>query len=398
MGSKRAPASLENARTAKRARIRGQDCAHLCKSLQLVLLPPEIVAIPCVVETINRLAMTPQEALIEAVKRKQLGELHSILRRFQCDTSNAFVCAAGTGDQAAMQLLRSGIEYRGELAALATAAAAAAKHGMLEVVTYLVSEFEKSFRKSVGGRNAYYRVDDATWVIVDEAAAEGFLNVVKFGIGHAIGSNYEASSPLQSDAIYCAAKNGHTAVVRFLLDQHAFHWELGAAINVAVKNNDRVIVNLLYEAYPLYSGGADFLVQMARDARTDTVKYLYANVNPSLEVIGEAFVNATSYCYTDAADFLFATGRVSKEAFDVAVLNAASSGRISVLKILSGKKRASPWVLVTAARAGQYPTVKTFLHFQRQSLNALVEAYNVTREPNVRVLLRGILESQYVSR
>ncbi|KAE8893249.1 hypothetical protein PF003_g22629 [Phytophthora fragariae] len=151
---------------------------------------------------------------------------------------------------------------------------------------------------------------------------------------------------------------------------------------------------MLYEAYPLYADGDNLFVRMARDSRTDAVEYLYDKVHPSPTLVGEAFVDAARCYYTDVAEFLLTTGRVPTDAFDKAVSNAVSSGRIGLLKTLISKKRASPQVLITAARLGQFPIVKCLLNVQRHSLNALVEAHNVTREPSVRVLLRDTLEHQ----
>ncbi|KAE8970759.1 hypothetical protein PR002_g27017, partial [Phytophthora rubi] len=315
--------------------------------------------------------MTPQEALVEAVTRNQARDLHDVLCRFECDSSDAFVVAAGFGNQVAMRLLRSGIEYLDELEVLATAAAAAAKNGMLSAAKYLILEFEHSFQEPVDERNAYYQFDDATWVVMDEAAAEGHLDVVKFGVGHAVKSDLVASSPFGSDALYCAACRGHADVVRFLLDQPTFGWKLDAAFEKAVENVDEVIVKMLYEAYPLYADGDNLFVRMARDSRTDAVEYLYDKVHPSPTLVGEAFVDAARCYYTDVAEFLLTTGRVPTDAFDKAVSNAVSSGRISLLKTLSSKKRASPQVLITAARLGQFPIVKCLLNVQRHSLNAL---------------------------
>ncbi|KAG6594356.1 uncharacterized protein IUM83_17884 [Phytophthora cinnamomi] len=277
---------------------------------------------------------------------------------------------------------------------LATAAAAAAKNGMLNAAQYLLLEFENSFRKPVDKRNVYYRIDDVTWVVMDEAAAEGHLNVVKFGVEHALALGYVASSPFGSDALYCAVCGSHADVVRFLLDQHGFDWKIDPAFEKAMGIDDKVIVQMLYEAYPLYADGGNLFVRMARDARKDAVEYLYDTLHPSSALVGKAFVNAARYYYTDAAEFLLTTGQVAIDAFDKAVSSAVSSGRIGLLKTLCSKQRMSPWVLINAARAGEYPVVKCLLNVQQQSLNALVEAHNVTRDPGVRVLLRDTLQHQ----
>ncbi|EGZ19227.1 hypothetical protein PHYSODRAFT_327530 [Phytophthora sojae] len=396
MEKKLALTYVGNSQTTKRARtqLTEIDYVHPCKSLQFVLLPPEIIALPHAMETINRLAMTPQEALVEAVMRNQACDLHHVLQRFRCESSDTFVVAAGFGNQVAMRLLRDEIEYRDELEVLATAAAAAAKNGRLNAANYLLGEFEHSFQEPVDERNAYYRVDDATWVVMDEAAAEGHLDVVKLGVAHALESKYVALSPCGSDALYCAVCGGHADVVRYLLGQNLFGWKLDAALEKAMENDDKVIVKMLYEAYPVYADGQNLFVRMARDARKDAVEYLYDTIHPSTSLVGEAFVDAARCYYTDTAEFLLTTGRVPTDAFDKAVSNAVSSGRISLLRTLTSKKRASPQVLITAATLGQFPIVKCLLNVQRQSVNALVDAHNMTREPSVRALLRETLEHE----
>lgn len=63
MEKKLALTYVGNSQTTKRARtqLTEIDYVHPCKSLQFVLLPPEIIALPHAMETINRLAMTPKK-------------------------------------------------------------------------------------------------------------------------------------------------------------------------------------------------------------------------------------------------------------------------------------------------------------------------------------------------
>ncbi|KAG7389859.1 hypothetical protein PHYPSEUDO_009372 [Phytophthora pseudosyringae] len=237
-------------------------------------------------EHIEALAMSPEDALAEAVKAADRSNLHHLMNRFVCDTSTAFVAAAGSGNREFMRLLQPRIAYgresRGELlAALVAAAAAVARSGALHAARELLVDYESEF-DDVRSESGGFKIQDATWVVMDEAAAEGHLDVVQMG-------------------------------------------KLEEAFEKAMQHDDKATAGMLYQAHPRYGNGENLFVHMARNGHNDAAEYLYFNVHVSTELICEAFWDATRHFYTAAADFLLSTGEITPTIVDAVFTNAAGS-------------------------------------------------------------------------
>ncbi|KAG6944504.1 hypothetical protein JG687_00017828 [Phytophthora cactorum] len=127
-------------------------------------LPPQILVLLHVVNRIKELALTPKGAVEMAARMNQIQWLEQLLSDFECDVSDAVVEAAGVGRVDLLKILvpkrNIFVEYDidgdpcfydGESddndGFLADAAVAAAKHGHLEAVEFLVCKIIRAGAK-----------------------------------------------------------------------------------------------------------------------------------------------------------------------------------------------------------------------------------------------------------
>ncbi|ETI46646.1 hypothetical protein F443_08968, partial [Phytophthora nicotianae P1569] len=93
----------------KRARVPAEDVDAprdaLASRLESVLFPEEILALPHVLKLIDTLAMTPEDALQEAVATRQTEWIKQLLGRFDCALTDAVVQAATLGLRDIVELL-----------------------------------------------------------------------------------------------------------------------------------------------------------------------------------------------------------------------------------------------------------------------------------------------------
>ncbi|KAK1942922.1 hypothetical protein P3T76_005559 [Phytophthora citrophthora] len=72
-----------------------------------VLLPAKVKALPHVMSLIARLAMTPEEALKEALATHDLDWMRQLLFKFDCDLTETMVQAAATNQLDIVELVRT---------------------------------------------------------------------------------------------------------------------------------------------------------------------------------------------------------------------------------------------------------------------------------------------------
>ncbi|KAG6962803.1 hypothetical protein JG688_00008432 [Phytophthora aleatoria] len=73
--------------------------------LEGIPFPDEILALPHVLKLVDTLAMTPEEALEEAVATRQVNWVEELVDRFECTLTDAVVHAATIGLQDIVELL-----------------------------------------------------------------------------------------------------------------------------------------------------------------------------------------------------------------------------------------------------------------------------------------------------
>ncbi|KAG7379910.1 hypothetical protein PHYBOEH_011740 [Phytophthora boehmeriae] len=341
-------------------------------------LPTEITTLSGIVTQLDALLMPPAEALVEAAAVGNLNRLNTLLELFQCE--------------------------------VAPAAIAAAERGHLDTVQLLLPKIPTTDDQNY-----------AAWGILSAAAAHGHLDVVQFIANETRElTNLDGIFPdfraafLLSDALPQAITGGHVDVVDFLLDPDTFHWDIGAALEQAIKENKMEIADMVYEVFTDFVDGEHhykdagyytdtdipslseekqqerdlLLVHEARGGRSNAVKYLYDHGHNAPELISAAIVNAADRGHVDAVKFLCDTGRASQQAFDTAFESAARAGSVDAVKFLYSKNRVSAKALQNAFGSAASVDVVKFLHATKQIRDdALIKAF---QESALYTSLKGV--------
>ncbi|KAG7376083.1 hypothetical protein PHYBOEH_001842 [Phytophthora boehmeriae] len=351
------------------------------KKLQDTFFPLEILALPHILEQINTLSMTAEEAMIEAAGTGRLQELQRLAVAYPFNVPGALVLAAASDFYEATELLlrllfklERSIRYsEGVMAHLQRAAVAAAEKGNKTVVQLLLSTAARlqygensSSDYESDSSDDYYPLR-AAWEVMDEAATHGHLEVVKVAAAYARATYHYPVFELSS-AVEYAISGGYADVVDFLLRQD-YRWNVEGSFTFAVTCGEWTIAEMIYENYQHYSErktmfiigsaldgectgkyphGSNLLVDAATfRGGTDAVKYLYEHGHYDTDSINAAFMHTSGYCYGDAStlDFLLSTPHISQKSFDDAFEIAAFSRRIDRLKFLNDKDRCQPAAL-----------------------------------------------------
>ncbi|KAG7376003.1 hypothetical protein PHYPSEUDO_014689 [Phytophthora pseudosyringae] len=351
------------------------------KRLKGVVLPEEIVVLHHVVEQMNALLMTPEEAVAEAATTGKLEWLDSLLRRFpRCDPSDAFLAAVTKNRVAAVTIFFAFIQrnkdtrYRTQ-SSLKKGVLVSAKNGHLDIVKLVLPKFIYE------GSNACHMV----WTILEKASANGHLDIVKFAVQYAIDKKCvnEYFWFSETDALSRAIYGGHTEVWRFLLDHTEFDWKLYEAFEVSLAKERQEAAKLIYHVYPQCHNGHSMFVALASNGFTDAVKYLYQTEQITVCVVDEAFTSAVNADRADVVHFLLDTGRVTLEMFHKSFEDVVGSptNRTDTLKILCSKRLASPQAINKAFKAAKrLETIKVLLATETIAEEAIFVAFQNAKQ------------------
>ncbi|ETP44495.1 hypothetical protein F442_08916 [Phytophthora nicotianae P10297] len=325
-----------------------KQCAQLgsdsVTSQEQQCFPSEIQALPHVLKLIETMLLTPDEAITEAAKTGQSEWAQQILRRFECDTSEAFYQAAIRGDSVITEiLLDKFLRYMNEQAiqkteqAMQRAAKAAAEIGQLQIVQLLFSEIYIY-------RRAFTPMITAARDILDTATASGSLEVVKYMVNHAVSRQYmdEYSIFPEGDTLTRAIMGGQMEVVDFLLKYRGLRWNLRKAFLAAMDRGDKELTERIYNIYPQQFHNNSLFAYVAASGNLEAVKYLYNNGHDDEESVGKALKGAGG-CKTgvEILKFLLDTGRVTQSAIDEAFQRAARQENMDVVTLVYNTKLVS---------------------------------------------------------
>ncbi|KAF1772885.1 Ankyrin repeat-containing domain [Phytophthora cactorum] len=157
------------------------------KKLKDALFPAAVSALPHVLEAINDLAMSPEEVTIEAIQNGRWNRYDELKTKF------------GTaGLEKTMHLLLDGIGRRRS-----------------------ISQWKRQ------------ETFKAAWNVLEIAADNGHLAVVKFAVKHAKVNRYWSwYDPCHdSNALTRASSGGHLSVVEFLLEDQENVWNIAKAFD-----------------------------------------------------------------------------------------------------------------------------------------------------------------------
>ncbi|ETK86569.1 hypothetical protein F442_08920, partial [Phytophthora nicotianae P10297] len=217
--------------------------------------PRAIMVLPHVLSLINTMLMSPEEAAIEAARTGQSRWLRDIIHRFEgCGIKEAFLIAAGSGQVVVVADLYTYIdpicedEVPDTIELVFKAVRRAARGGHSKVIEFLLSDEDDLLFKP--NRGALLR---KLTPALENAAAEGYLDIVKFMITHGSLKNYKWACIRwgRGDALALAIYHKHDDVVEFLFSVFEdFHWNLKSALIAAVHAEGKDIIKRIYELYP----------------------------------------------------------------------------------------------------------------------------------------------------
>lgn len=201
-----APAKVPSPKQKKPAVLRPEDCGALAS---------EIARKP-----------QPLRSLVKVVKTGDLPKLRQMLQEGDCgidsvgmwgNTPLISACSYGFVD-VAKELLKAGANATAKNEVGATALHYAAAEGLKDLAETLI---EHKASPCVGAANLYHRHLDGYFELppLAIAAQNGFVEIAEVFL--AAGAELDAPAPGGETALWCAARYGHAACVKFLLAKGA---------------------------------------------------------------------------------------------------------------------------------------------------------------------------------
>ncbi|EGZ25503.1 hypothetical protein PHYSODRAFT_297147 [Phytophthora sojae] len=188
-----------------------------------------------------------------------------------------------------------------------------------------------------------------TWRVLDIATARGNLDAVRLVVQHCEEHNFQeyyGYGQLKLQSLEYAIWKGHSSVVEFVLGLNKSWWDLAGAFAVAVNIGQRALADRIINVYHQTAENKPFLVVLARQEDcVNAVRYLYNHGHNQPSLVSEAFEKAANYRRIDTMGVLFGTGSVSSDAFDRALEGSAKMLDSERLGFLCSKKRASPQLI-----------------------------------------------------
>ncbi|EGZ18583.1 hypothetical protein PHYSODRAFT_332337 [Phytophthora sojae] len=277
-----------------------------CQASVIRVLPSELQALEHVVQQIQEFSMTMEEAIMEAVRT---GDVQWLEKLMEDDCYN--VCDA---------------------------AVVGAKNGDIDVVRCLLeSIYDPEERNEVA------------WEVLQAAAEHGHCGVIDLACPVERVDSY--TQPLgslakhRSDALCAAVVNWHADVVDLLLDPYEYHWDIGKALDDAIRVENQPIVVMIYRAYPEFvekdeeepDAPASILGDAAEGGQLNAVKYLLEHGHDSIEEESRAFILAAKGNHPEAMAFFRDRVRISVESLNMAFERAAYFGSTEAVKFLHEK-------------------------------------------------------------
>ncbi|KAG1713261.1 hypothetical protein DVH05_000981 [Phytophthora capsici] len=292
--------------------------------LKNVPLPDGISALSHVLNLLDMLLMTPEEALSVAIETNDPTWVQQILDRFPCDYSEAMEQAAGLNRLDIVNLIISDIVKCSNEASMAInmrvddermyrvlkkGGFSAARNGHVPVLGRLLPLIIKDTDNCL----PYW--PDVVHTIFEEGAVHGQLSVVKFMIDFA--STTWNSNLSLVDSLSKAIIAGHVHVAEFLLTLRDNIYRLEEAFVVAVDKGQIFLAERIRAIY-----GRHLFINVVRLGNVNAVEYLYNNGCNDSELVGLALANAATYARSDVVKFLVENGCISSKAFETAFENA----------------------------------------------------------------------------
>ncbi|KAF1778844.1 Ankyrin repeat-containing domain [Phytophthora cactorum] len=319
--------------------------------LEGIPFPDEILALPHVLKLVDTLAMTPEEALEEAVATRQVNWVEELVDRFECTLTDAVVHAATIGLQDIVELLLNktfGIDEEatevevvidddtGDLVEKAIVAAAQNSH--LDIVKLLLPLVIGRSRRDYS--SSWFRVVRS---VLDAGAANGHLKVVQYMVQHAARNGYAgryATWP-SVDTLSLSILGGHADVADYLVNQSEIIWNLKQAFVTALEKGQTALADRIHEVYPQRMRGDNLFMDLAESGHLDAVKYLFISRRSDSGLIGRAFASAAQTAQIDVVKFL----QVSKHGID---RGFAVAHDVAVVKLLCDNESISERAITSA--------------------------------------------------
>ncbi|KAF1792761.1 hypothetical protein GQ600_22059 [Phytophthora cactorum] len=172
--------------------------------------------------------MCPEEAAINVAATNQLLWIDRLLESFDGDLADAISNASANGHVDMIKRLLHKIEER-------------------EKQTL----FALPFLREVALRKMYR----ATWQVLDEAATNGYLDVVNFAMDYATEWGYVelCAASGTGDALTRAIEGYHDDVATYLLGVCRIQWDLKSAYEKAIEGQRPELVERIYPLYSQYA-------------------------------------------------------------------------------------------------------------------------------------------------
>ncbi|EGZ18482.1 hypothetical protein PHYSODRAFT_249835 [Phytophthora sojae] len=299
--------------------------------LRDIRLPPEIEALPHVLQQLDLLLMTHVEAVEEAMHTGQMAWVKQLLPTFSYDHLEVLIVAAQCGHldivkwlSAEVRSHASDVEADGKLEynaldILEEAIMNAGGNGRLEVVKCLMSEVKISSDEE---DNEVDMLNEVAWRVLDLATQMGRVEVVKFVAEYARETEETGPASEMSRALSNAIDNGHKDVVKVLISAPQFHWEMAPAFKQALMARQQGIVEIIYELHAgsVEGQGGELIVHLARG---DGEEYLRNRTWAEYQMVLNAFICASLCDRVDILDVLLESEYAPEKLFDTGFLCAA---------------------------------------------------------------------------
>lgn len=152
----------------------------------------------------------------------------------------------------------------------------AGRNNRVRVVEFLLPEAIKSGDMS----HRELQACGAAHAVLNDAAGNGQLEVVKCVVKHANENGYEwrfLVTSSGSEALARAITGKHAGVVDYLLQASGFRWNLVDAFEAAVVTDNEVLVEKIYELFSQREGDFKLFIELAWWGKLRGVQYLYRN-------------------------------------------------------------------------------------------------------------------------
>ncbi|KAG1713258.1 hypothetical protein DVH05_000978 [Phytophthora capsici] len=325
--------------------------------LKIVPLPAEISALPHVLNFLDMLLKTPEEALNVAIETNDLKWVQQILDRFRCGYKEAIELAAGLNRLDVVNLIITdiltgcgessmaieGVRFNME-SIMENGALSAARNGHTSIV-------ERLLPMTIDPHDPHFSTDYLWSIevedIMTEGAVHGHLSVVKLMVEHALAlpDEYRNGYPkwtIQDDTLAKSILAGQIGVAEFLIHESGISWDLKNAFIIAVNKGEAALAEIIRERYPQQVRGQVLFIDLACSGDLNAVEYLYKNGCNDSELVERALSLGVTKGQTEIVEFL--ASRVSSEAFEKAFERACSGDRpecIDTVMVLYKLNRAS---------------------------------------------------------